>query len=192
MYVLGEKLHRFAETYPDIRLELQSDQRFVDIVKERFDAGIRLGGTIEKDMIAVKISPDLPMCLVASPDYLAQYGTTETPDELLNHRCIAFRQPTLKGVLPWKLQHPDTHEPLSVKVNANLLISSGNVARMYAKQGLGIAWVFESAVREELENGQLQKIMSNWTTTEPGAYLYYPNRQGLSPAFKALITFLKE
>ncbi len=186
-YVLWDKLQAFVRQYPEISLELSCDLRFVDIVTERFDAGIRLGSDVAKDMIAVRVSPKLRMCVVASPMYLAQRGTPHSPDDLARHACHSVRLPTSGGVLAWEFKHPKSGKTISFKPHAHLLTSDSELLKQIALADLGLVWVFEDIVERELQEGTLVRVLDDWAMTYDGCHLYYPNRRGNSPLLKALV-----
>lgn len=197
--ILWDKLAQFARDYPDIHLEITTDYSLTDIVKDRYDIGIRLGHAVDKDMIAVKITPDMQMIVVASPEYLQAHGSPATPTELDRHRCLALRLPTRENIMSWELQAPgenggndDTQrdtiqfrpQPVMIFSHAHLLVKA-------AVDGLGLAWVPTAMVREELENGKLASLLNDWATTYDGYYLYHPSRRQSSPLFRLLVDALR-
>ena len=171
-------------------LELISDIRFVDIVKEKFDAGIRMGDVLNQDVIAVKISDENTMCCVASPAYFAKYGTPKTPQDLTAHDCIWFRLPTYGGLLNWQFLSPQTGEVLTQTVTSKWIFNDIQLLILSALDGVGLVWIERALVREFLENGRLISVLDDWAMIYPPDYLYYPNRQ-ISPSLRALVDFLK-
>ena len=190
-YVLWDKLQKFARQYSEISLELACDLRFVDIVAERFDAGLRLGGDVAKDMIAVRVSPELRMCVAASPAYLAQRGMPHTPDDLAHHSCHCVRLPTSGGVLAWEFKHPKNGKTISFKPHPHLLTNDSELLKQTALADLGLVWIFENILEHELNQGRLVRVLDDWAMTYDGCYLYYPNRRGNSPLLKALVEALR-
>ncbi|QLB19028.1 LysR family transcriptional regulator [Mannheimia granulomatis] len=190
-YVLAEKFADFAQQYPEVELELVAEDRFVDIVAERFDAGIRLGADVAKDMIALRISPDLKMVTAASPDYLARYGTPKTPFDLTEHRCLKHRLATLGGILAWEFRDPLTKKIVKFQPQSSLTANNGFLLQKYALQGLGILWSPQDSVQAELDNGKLVPILTDWTMQYDGYHLYYPDRRQNSPLLKALVAVLR-
>ena len=192
-YVLWHKLERFVRDYPEVQLELSSETRFVDIVAERFDAGIRLGRHVAQDMVAVRISPPLTVRVVGSPDYLARHGTPQTPADLSAHACHSSRLPSSGGVWPWDFRHPESGETLLFHPQARLLANnSSELLKQIALSGLGLVCVFDDIVRQELDNGELVSVLDDWAMRYDGYYLYYPNRRMNSPLLKALMAALRE
>lgn len=193
MALLWDKFAQFAHDYPDIRLELRSENRFTDIIADRFDAGIRLGDDVAKDMIAVRISPDWQMCTVASPSYLAQYGTPQTPYELTEHRTLGLRLPTLGGVLDWEFLDPKIRgKSLKVQPSAVFLVSHSAMLVQAARADLGVAWLPKSYAETDLAEGRLVEILPEWAKSYSGYFLYYPNKRENSPLLKALVAALRE
>lgn len=190
-YVLAEKFADFAQQYPEVELELVAEDRFVDIVAERFDAGIRLGADVAKDMIALRISPDLQMVTAASPDYLARYGTPKTPFDLTEHACLKHRLATLGGILVWEFRDPLTQKIVKVQPQGKLTANNGFLLQYYALQGLGILWCPQNSIQAELDNGKLVPILTDWAMQYDGYHLYYPDRRQNSPLLKALVAVLR-
>lgn len=191
IFALWEKFQRFMETYPEVELELISDNKFTDIVAEGFDAGIRLGDDVSKDMIAVRISDDMQMCVVGSPDYFAKYGTPQQPDDLANHRCIRFRLPTSGGIMAWEFQLEDgkIHK---FQPQSNLITGSSRLIAHACLNGQGLNWTPKDSVTDELASGQLVEVLADYAVSYEGYHLYYPNRRQGSPLFRALVDELKK
>lgn len=189
--VLRDKFARFLREYPEVELELIGEARYADIVAERFDAGIRLGGDVEKDMIAVRVSPDLQMCVAASPDYWAANGVPQTPSELLSHHCLRLTLPS-GGMLAWEFHRPDNGEVQKLRPQGRLVCNDNRVLMQAALDGAGIVWLPRDTAAQELANGNLQTALDNWAISYPGYHLYYPNRRADSPLFQALIGVLRE
>ena len=187
--VLWPVLKSFLADYPDINVEITVDNTLTDIVAGRFDAGIRLGEQVAKDMIAVRIAPDMRIVPVASPAYFEQNDTPDTPQELQNHRCINMRLPTMGGLYAWEFEK-DGRE-IKVRVEEQLTVNSLRQRIDAALLGFGIAFVPEDAVTLELTDGRLVQVLDEWCPHFPGYYLYYPNRRQHTTAFALFIEALR-
>ena len=185
--VLLPKLALFRQHYPDIRLELISESRFVNIIDERFDAGVRLGGAVDEGMVAVRITPDMEMVMVATPDHFLQYGFPQTPAELAVHPCIAY-QFADGSLYQWELWQEGKlvkHRP-----QGQWVFSDSYMEAAAARMGLGLAYVPEELVADELVRGTLIRVLQRFSHRLDGLYLYYPHRN-VSPALRALIDTLR-
>ena len=185
--VLLPKLAIFRQHYPDIRLELISESRFVNIIDERFDAGVRLGGEVDEGMVAVRITPDMEMVMVATPDHFLQYGFPQTPAELAVHPCIAY-QFADGSLYQWELWQEGKlvkHRP-----QGQWVFSDSSMEAAAARMGLGLAYVPEELVTDELARGTLIRVLQRFSHRLEGLYLYYPHRN-VSPALRALIDTLR-
>ena len=189
---LWDKFARFARAYPEIALELDSQNRFADIVAERFDAGIRLGEFVEKDMIAVRVSPDLQMAAVAAPELLARIDTPATPHDLAALPCLNLRLPTLGNTLSWEFCDPQSGKTVKIQPAAGFTANQNSLLLQAARAALGIAWLPRDMVSPELASGALVEILPDWAIRYEGYYLYYPSRRAESPLFQALIAALRE
>jgi DNA-binding transcriptional LysR family regulator len=187
--VLWSVISRIMLENPDIEIELNVEAGFVDIVAHRYDAGVRLGESLEKDMIAVPIGPRLRMAAVAAPSYFAHRGTPATPHELANHSCINLRLPTSGGIYAWEFEQ-DGRE-VRVKVEGQLVLNDVDLIAKAAANGLGIAFVIEDHVATELADGRLARVLEDWCKPFDGYYLYYPSRRQPSPAFTLLLDALR-
>lgn len=187
--VVAPALARLLPNYPDLTVEVIVDYGIVDVVADRFDAGIRLGAQVEKDMIAVRISPDVDMAVVASPAYLGTHGYPETPDALIEHRCIGLRLPSSDTLYTWRFFHrgKDTR----VRVSGPVIFNTLEMMHHAAIDGLGLAMLPSNIVSEDLASGRLQQVLSKETPPLPGYHLYYPNRRHTSPAFRLLVDALR-
>lgn len=187
--VLWPVLKNFLVDYPDINVEVTVDNALTDIVSGRFDAGVRLGEQVAKDMIAVRIGPDFSMAVVGAPVYFERNGIPETPQDLQRHRCINMRLPTLGGIYAWEFEK-DGRE-LKVRVDGQLTFNSLHQRIDAAKLGLGLALVPEDSAREDLACGKLVRVMQEWCEPFPGYYLYYPSRKQHTTAFSLFVEALR-
>lgn len=179
--ILLPRLARLLPDYPDIKVEISTDYRMIDIVEHRFDAGVRLGEHLQKDMIAVPIGPELRMAVVGAPAYFANRPAPEKPQDLTGHDCINVRLPTHGGLLPWDFKQ-GTRE-LVVRVEGQLTLNGFPQVVDAAVAGLGLAFVLEGVVGRQLASGQLLRVLEDWCEPFPGYHLYYPSRRQSSPAF---------
>ncbi|MEZ2585901.1 LysR family transcriptional regulator [Kluyvera intermedia] len=187
--VLWPRIKPFMQTYPDINIEVTVDNGLTDIVDERFDAGVRLGEQVARDMIAVRIAPDMCMAVAASPAYLAANGIPETPHDLQQHRCINMRLPTRGGLYAWEFERDG--EPLRVRVEGQLILNCLRQRIDAAEAGLGMVYVPEDSVIEAIAAGRLQRVLTDWCVPFPGYYLYYPSRRQHTTAFALLVEALR-
>jgi DNA-binding transcriptional LysR family regulator len=188
--VAWPKLEPVLKAYPEIRVELSRDNGLRNIVEDGFDAGVRLGESIEKDMIAVRIGSDWRMLVVASPDYLADKSMPQHPQDLLGHNCINMRQATAGGLYTWEFEK--SGQELRVRVAGQLTFNSSYPMVQAAVKGLGIAYVPEDLVGTQLASGELLTLLDDWTPPFPGYYLYYPSRHQNSPAFRVVVDALRQ
>jgi DNA-binding transcriptional LysR family regulator len=175
--------------YPDIKVEFDVNYGFRDIVADRFDAGVRLGDTIDKDMIAVPIGPELRMAVAASPAYLAAHPKPKHPQDLIKHKCINQRMQTSGGLYVWEFQRRGRQ--LNVRVDGQLIFNTSPNIVDAAVAGLGIAWLPEEEFAPHLEEGRLIRLLEDWCPPFPGYYLYYPSRRQPLPAFSLVVKALR-
>ena len=187
--VLWPVLKPFMAQYPDINVEVTVDDGLTDIVDGRFDAGVRLGEQVAKDMIAIRIAPDMLMAVVGSAEYLQRFGVPETPEQLDQHRCINMRLPTRGGLYAWEFER-DGRE-LRVRVEGQLILNSLPQRIDAAENGLGLAYVPEDAVQDALAEGRLVRVLEAWCPAFAGYHLYYPSRRQHTSAFSLLIAALR-
>ena len=174
--IIAPRLSRFHQAYPDVVLDIVVDDSLADIVTGRFDAGIRVGGQLEKDMIAVRLTPDLNMVAVASPDYLARRGTPKSPEDLHNHACINWRLKMDGRHYRWEFEKQG--QKFEVAVEGPVVTNHADIGVAAALNGLGIAYHFEQdGVGELLAQGRLIQVLEDWSISRPGLFLYYPSRQ---------------
>ncbi|WP_298152211.1 LysR family transcriptional regulator [Metallibacterium sp.] len=187
--ILWPVLARFLPKYPDIHVEVVSDSTLTDIAAERFDAGIRLGEHVAKDMIAVPIGPPMRLVVVGTPAYLDAHPPIVTPRDLTGHDCINIRFLTHGGLYTWEFEK-DGH-PLNVRVEGRLTFNSIECIRVAALAGFGLAYLPEDMVRPHIEAGRLRQVLDDWCPLFPGYHLYYPSRRQPSPAFALLVDALR-
>ncbi|MGV8927097.1 MAG: LysR family transcriptional regulator [Ewingella sp.] len=188
--ILLPRLSQLLREYPDIRLEFDANHGFRNIVADRFDAGVRLGDTIDKDMIAMPISPQLRMAAVASPQYFNTHPVPQTPHDLLHHNCINMRQMTSGGLYVWEFDNEQG--PVNVRVNGQLTFNTSAHMVDAALTGLGIAFLPEEEFETHIGEGRLIRVLESWCSPFPGYYLYYPSRKQHSPAFSLVMEALKQ
>lgn len=186
-YLVGPRLGAFQRSHPGIELEIAVEDRIADIVSERFDAGIRLGERLEKDMIAVRLGGDMRVAVVASPDYLDRHGAPATPSDLRDHSCIRFRWPTGGTLYDWEFERG--REELKVAVDGPLVVNDTAMMVQAALDGIGIAYLLEIEVRRWLDRGRLVEVLGRWSPRFPGFHLYHSSRRLCPPALRAFIAF---
>ena len=187
--ILWPALEKFLPRYPDIRVELTVDNGLANIVAERFDAGVRLGEQLAKDMIAVRIAPDFRMVVVGAPSYFKRRDRPKRPQDLTLHACINIRLPTHGGIYAWEFEKRG--RPIKVRVDGQLVFNSAALRIKAALAGLGLAYVAEDQVQVQLSKGQLVQVLDDWCAPFPGYHLYYPSRRQSSPAFALLVDALR-
>ncbi len=187
--LLWPVLERLLPDYPDFHVELSFDAGLVDIVAERFDAGVRLGEHLAKDMIAIPIGPALRMAAVASPAYFTRRPVPRTPQDLAGHDCINLRLPTLGGLYPWEFER-DGRE-LRVRVEGQLAFNNATMMLQAAIAGFGLAFVLEDIAEDDIAAGRLVRVLEDWCEPFAGYHLYYPSRRQPSAAFNLLVDALR-
>jgi DNA-binding transcriptional LysR family regulator len=187
--ILWPRLMTFLPDYPDIKVEIFIDYGLTDIVDQRFDAGVRSGEQVARDMIAVRIGPDWKMAIVASPDYLRMRKRPLSPNDLAAHQCINLRLTSQGGLYAWEL-HKDARV-LNVKVDGQLTFNNPGQMLNAALGGFGIAHLPETLARPHMAAGRLEPILEDWWPTYPGYHLYYPSRRQHSAAFALLVDALR-
>ena len=186
--LLAPLLARFQQAHPHIVLEIAVEDRFIDIVKGRFDAGIRLGESVDRDMVAVRLGDDLRVSLVASPEYVARHGEPRKPRDLLRHRCINWRMPTSGSLFRWEFEQRG--RVFVMAVEGPLIVNDNELAVAAAIAGAGIAYVADAQVRDEIEDGRLVRMLSAWMPIIGGFFLYYPSHH-VSPSLRHWLDFLR-
>ncbi|MDW9722535.1 LysR family transcriptional regulator [Sinorhizobium meliloti] len=179
----------FLRDHPGVKVELMVDNGLSNIVESQFDAGVRFGESVAKDMVAVRIGPDVTYCIVGSPAYFSHRTAPTTPQDLVEHDCINYRLPTAGSVYAWELQ--DEGRDFSVKVEGQLILNNTGPVVQAALDGLGLAYVPRELVKGHLEAGTLRDVLLRWCPTFQGYHLYYPSRRHHSPAFSAFVEALR-
>jgi DNA-binding transcriptional LysR family regulator len=187
-FVLAPLLSRFLREYPDVTMEISVDAGLTDIVAHRFDAGIRPGQRVERDMIALRLA-DLPYTLAASPEYLARKGVPQKPEDLRAHNCIRFRFPS-GAFAPWRFQKKGKR--LDVAVEGSATLDDSDLAARLAADGVGIVYTLEAYAAPYLKSGQLKPLLQDWLMPPEQFFLYYPSRRQNPGPLQALIEFLKQ
>jgi DNA-binding transcriptional LysR family regulator len=187
--ILLPRLAALLPNYPDIKLEISTDYRMIDIVEQRFDAGVRLGEHLAKDMIAVRIGPDVRMAVVGAPDYFARRPVPGKPQDLTHHDCINVRLPTHGGLLPWDFKKGTREQ--NVRVEGQLTLNGFPQVVDAALAGMGLAFVLQDVVQRHIAEGRLQRVLEDWCEVFPGYHLYYPSRRQPSAAFELVVDALR-
>lgn len=188
--LIRPNLPGFLSTYPHVRLEVSVDDSLADLVSLSFDGGIRFGSLVEKDMVAVSLTKSSPTVVVASPDYLDRSkGRPLDPADLQDHQCINYRFAGSGRLFHWPLEKKEVR--LDVRPPGQLILDNGEAIRAAALDGLGLAFLFEAQVAEDIAAGRLERVLVDWLKPLPGFSLFYPNRRHVSPAFRAWIDYIK-
>lgn len=187
--ILWPRLLKVLPDYPDIKVEITIDYALCDIVAQRYDAGVRLGDQVAKDMIAVAIGPELHMAVVATPEYFRQHPAPKLPGDLAGHNCINLRLPTYGSLLQWDFEKND--QQLKMRVAGQWTFNSSGPILRAALAGCGLAFLPEDMVSKEIAEGQLVRVLQDWCQPFPGYHLYYPNRREHSSAFGVVIDALR-
>lgn len=188
-YVLWPKLRKFLRQYPDIKVELMLDNGLSDIVTERYDAGVRMGYQLAKDMISARIGPDFRFAVVGSPSYFAGHPEPATPHDLIGHSCINVRFPTSGGLYAWEFEENDRE--IKIRVDGQLTFNNIFHVLEAAVDGFGLAYVPEEIALPHIAKGRLKRVLEAWSPYWDGYHLYYPSRRQSSPAFVALVKALR-
>lgn len=187
--LLWPKLAKFLAKYPDITVEISVDSGLTDIVAQRFDAGVRIGEQVAKDMIAVRIGPDERMAVVGAPSYFRKQPAPKRPQELIDHTCINLRLPTLGGLYAWEFEKGARE--LKVRVEGQIIFNSTYQTLDAALAGFGLAYVPENLAQPHLAKGRLKRVLEDWCPPFSGYHLYYPSRRQPAPAFALLVDALR-
>jgi DNA-binding transcriptional LysR family regulator len=187
--VLWPAIDRFMTDYPDVQIELNAEDSLTDIVGERYDAGVRLGEQVDKDMIAVRIGPLLRMAVIASPSYLTANGRPKSPHELTSHKCINLRMRSSKAILVWEFEKDG--RSLNVRVEGQVTLNTMQLVLDAVNAGHGVAYVLEDRAAPLLESGAAIRLLDKWCGQFAGYHLYYPSRRQSTPAFSLLVDALR-
>lgn len=187
--VLWPRLLPLIRQYPDINIEFSVGYELTDIAAQQFDAGVRMGDQVDKDMIAVRITPDVQMAVIASPGYLSARSPVALPADLMEHSCINLRLPTHGALYAWEFENKD--QKVNVRVAGQTVFNNTFLMIQAALDGMGIAYVPHDLVAKHIASGELVSLLSEWCPFFPGYYLYYPSRQHLPVAFELVIDFLR-
>src|SRR6266581_889079 len=187
--ILMPKLAKLLREYPDIKIEIIIDYGLTDIITERYDAGVRSGEQVAKDMIAVRIGPDMRMAVVGAPSYFAKRPPPKKPQDLTDHNCINLRLPTYGGLYAWELEKSDRE--LKVRVEGQLVFNGTFQMLNAALAGFGLAYVPEDLAQPHFARGRLKRVLEDWCPPYAGYHLYYPSRRQSSAAFSLLVDALR-
>ena len=187
--IIWPKLKKVLPQYPDIKIEIIIEQALTDIVAARYDAGVRLGGQVAKDMIALRIGPDARMAVVGAPSYFEKRARPKKPQDLVAHDCIGLRLPTFGGVYPWEFDRGKRE--LKVRVEGQLVFNAIRMILDAALGGLGLACLPEDLVQARIAEGELIRVLDEWCRPFPGYHLYYPSRRHVTPAFAVVLAALR-
>lgn len=187
--LLWPKLSKALSKFPEVKVEINMEGGLIDIAAQRFDAGVRLGEQVAKDMVSVRIGPDLRFACVGAKSYFAKRAPPKTPQDLVSHSCINLRLPTHGGLWPWEFER--NGRELNVRVEGQLTFNNIFQIRDAALEGFGLAYVPEDIVRPHLAKGQLVWVLGEWSPPWSGYHLYYPSRRQASPAFSLVLEALR-
>lgn len=187
--ILWPAVGKLLRDYPEVKVEISVDSHLTDIIADRFDAGVRLGEQVAKDMIAVRIGPELRMAVVGAPAYLAARGRPQTPHDLTGHACINIRMATKGGLYTWEFGQGG--RDLNVRVEGPLILNDVPMILQAASEGIGLACVMEDQAEAMLRSGRLERVLEDWCPPFSGYHLYYPDRRQLPPAFTLLVDALR-
>lgn len=189
-FVLSPVLPTFRKRHPRVEVEVDVDDRFVDIVAEGYDAGVRLSEAIERDMVQVKLTEPFRFVVVGSPEYFAEHGTPERPEDLLGHECITFRGHTTGALYAWEFERGRRN--WRVPVRGSVVCNDAQLWVPLVEQGVGLAYILEPRIREPLRTGRLKAVLESYAPTVPGFFLYYPSRAQRSAPLRLFVETAKE
>ncbi|ORM60031.1 LysR family transcriptional regulator [Pantoea rodasii] len=187
--VLWPKISPILADYPELNVEISIAYGFIDIVAQRFDAGVRLGDQIAKDMVAVRISPAFRMVVVGTPGYFAAHDIPQTPQDLTDHNCINLRLETYGGLYAWEFEKGG--RKMEVQVSGQLTFNTLPQLLVAVKEGHGLCFIPEDVIQADVDTGQLIKVLEDWSPTFPGYHLYYPSQRQLSAGFQLIVDCLR-
>jgi DNA-binding transcriptional LysR family regulator len=189
-FVLGSVMREFRERHPRIDVECVFEDRRVDIVLDGFDAGIRMGEYLERDMVSVRLTGPFRFIVVGAPSYLEKHGTPQKPQDLLRHECMTFRSDTDGSLYAWELERG--RKKYRVPVRGGVVSNDGLILTEWAERGVGLAYAFEPLVREGIRAGRLKHVLEAYSAEEPGFFLYYPSRSQKSAPLQVFIETLRD
>jgi DNA-binding transcriptional LysR family regulator len=187
--VLWPRLSKLLSKYPEVKVEINMDGGLVDIAGQRFDAGVRMGEQVAKDMVSVRIGPNMRFAVIGAKSYFTRHTPPRTPQDLVAHSCINLRLPTHGGLWPWEFEH--NGRELKVRVEGQLTFNNIFQIREAAMEGFGLAYVPEDIVRSQLSKGQLVWVLQDWSPPWSGYHLYYPSRRQASPVLALIVEALR-
>jgi DNA-binding transcriptional LysR family regulator len=190
MIVLQPILRRFLDRYPEIRIDLSIDNTLVDIVGRGFDAGIRFGDLVERDMVALKVGPPITAWILASPDYIKRHGMPQHPRDLTNHQCVSFRHRTTGQIERWSFSKEG--ETIELAVNGPLIVNDSAALVQAAIDGIGVVYMINGYVEQLVQQGRLVRLLTDWSPLLPGFTLYYASRRRVPAKLRALIDFVRD
>ncbi len=197
MTVLWPMLPDFLDAHPDIRIEMTIDEGLTDIIESRYDAGIRLGEKVAKDMVALRVSPNVRWAVFGSPAYFNNHPVPNTPQDLVGHRCINYRFATSGGLYLWEFEEDgrfsqgEAPPTFQIRVDGNLIFNDSDLILAAALAGQGLGYLLEDQITDCVAEGQLIQVLTKWCPTSEGYYLYHPNRRQTPPALTALVDALR-
>ena len=189
-FVLEPVLPTFRERHPRIQLELVFEDRLVDVVGEGYDAGIRLSEFVERDMVSVRLTDAFRFVVVGAPSYLDKHGTPQRPEDLLHHECLTFRSVTTDSLYAWELERG--RKTWRIPVRGSIVTNDGLFCIKWAEQGLGLSYMFEPLIAEQLHSGRLRRVLEPYAASVPGFFLYYPSRAQRSEPLRLFIEAVRE
>lgn len=188
-HLVAPVMAAFIERYPDVEIEVSVSNRLIDVIDGGFDAGIRYGGTVPEDMVAQRLSADIRWIVVAAPVYLERFGEPAHPSDLLDHRCIRIRIGD-DSIYRWEFERGE--EELAINVRGALIVDDGRLGLAAARSGVGLMYVTDSMVREDLASGTLRTVLDDWAPTSGGYHIYYSSRRQLPAALRLFIDLVRE
>lgn len=188
-HLLAPVLPAFVERYPDVEIEVSVSNRMIDVIEGGFDAGIRYGGTVPEDMIAQRLSADIRWIVVGAPAYLARFGEPKHPNELMEHRCIRIRIGD-DSIYRWEFERGDEH--LAVAAPGSMIVDDGRLGLAAARGGVGLMYVADAMVRDDLASGALCTVLDDWAPLSGGYHIYYSSRRQVPAALRLLIDLVRE
>ena len=187
--VVWPRIGPVLDKYPDLKVEISTDYRMVDIAAERYDIGIRWGDQLQQDMVAVRLTPDEPMTIVGAPSYFRKHGVPTSPQDLLRHNCITLRLVSSGGLYAWELEQGDRR--IEARVSGQAVFTSAYQMLYAALSGNGLAFLPQDMTQPHVEAGRLQRVMADWCTSFPGLHAYYTSRRNPSRALRTVIDALR-